>query len=51
MSLISSSDSMHFLDYSSTTMRDQPDNITAAESAIFGTALVFWEQVHYAVQV
>lgn len=37
--------------YSSTTMRDQPDNITAAESTIFGTALVSWEQIHYAVQV
>lgn len=47
MSLKSSSDSLNFLDSSSTTMQDQLENITAAESVI-GTVLVSRGHISYA---
>lgn len=39
MSLKSSSDYLNFVDYSATTMQDQLENITVAES-VFGTIIV-----------
>lgn len=47
MSLKSTTDSLNFLDSSSTTMQDQLENITAAESVI-GTVLVSWGHISYA---